>query len=197
MRSLALVLVAAATLAVATAACAQSTARVRGTITGVDAAVMAVKTREGRDVKLVLGDNVTVAVAKAARFEDLKPGDFVGVTTTPGPDGMPLVVEVHYLAPTTTEGQSSSDLMPNATMTNASVTGANVVNGKREVTLQFKGTTQKAVVPDGAAIVRGVPGTRADLVPGEYVFVVAQVGADGTMTAPRVQVSKDGVRPPQ
>ena len=197
MKSLALVLVAATALAPLNAAFAQSTARVRGTITAVDGSVMAVKTRDGRDVKLALADNATVAVAKAARFEDLKAGDFVGATTTPGPDGTPVVVEVHYLSPTTAEGQTSSDLMPNATMTNASVTGANVVNGKREITLQFKGATQKAVVPDSAAIVRTVPGTRADLVAGEYVFAVAQVGVDGTMTVPRVQVSKDGVRPPQ
>ena len=44
---------------------------------------------------------------------------------------------------------------------------------------------------------RSVPGTGADLVPGEYVFVVAQVEADGALRAARVQVSKDGVKPAQ
>ena len=44
---------------------------------------------------------------------------------------------------------------------------------------------------------RAVPGTRADLVLGEYVFIGAQAAADGALTAARVQVSKDGVRPPQ
>ena len=48
-----------------------------------------------------------------------------------------------------------------------------------------------------AALVRAVPGARADLVVGEYVFSVAQGAADGTLNATRVQVSKDGVRPPQ
>ena len=38
--------------------------------------------------------------------------------------------------------------------------------------------------------------TFAVAVPGEYVFVAAQTGADGVVTALRVQVSKDGVRPP-
>jgi hypothetical protein len=42
-----------------------------------------------------------------------------------------------------------------------------------------------------------VPGRCADLVPGEYVFVSVQTGADGVASALRVQVSKDGVRPPQ
>jgi hypothetical protein len=45
--------------------------------------------------------------------------------------------------------------------------------------------------------VRTVPGTRADLLPGEYVFVSGQSAGDGSLTALRVQVSKDGVRPPQ
>jgi len=45
--------------------------------------------------------------------------------------------------------------------------------------------------------VRAAPGVRADLVVGEYVFTVAQAAADGTLSAARVQVSKDGVRPPQ
>jgi len=45
--------------------------------------------------------------------------------------------------------------------------------------------------------VRSVPGTRADLMPGEYVFTTAQSGGDGALTATRIQVSKDGVRPPQ
>jgi hypothetical protein len=52
-------------------------------------------------------------------------------------------------------------------------------------------------VPADAPIVRAVPGTRADLVVGEYVFVSAQAAPDGTLRAPRVRVSKNGVRPPQ
>jgi len=32
---------------------------------------------------------------------------------------------------------------------------------------------------------------------GEYAFIAATVAADGKMTAQRLQVSKDGVRPPQ
>jgi hypothetical protein len=179
------------------AAQAETPARVRGTIASIDGSVMTVKSRDGRDIKLVLPDNVAVAVAKNVKFEDIKAGDFVGATTTPGPDGSAIAIEVHYLAPTTAEGQLAWDLMPGSTMTNAIVGSSVVATGKRELTLQFKGGTQRIVVPESAALVRAVPGTRADLVPGEYIFAVAQVGTDGTMTAPRVQVSKDGVKPPQ
>jgi len=186
-----------AALVAAGAADAQSIVRVRGTITAVDGNVMAVKSRDGRDLKLQLPDNVAVAVAKAVRFDDIRDGDYLGATTTPGPDGSAIASELHYLAPTTQEGQVASDLAPGSTMTNANVASKVVATGKRELTLRFKNGTQKVVVPDGVTIVRSVPGTRADLVPGEYVFAVVQVATDGTMTAPRIQVSKDGVRPAQ
>ena len=82
-------------------------------------------------------------------------------------------------------------------MTNANVESIVIGTGRRELTLKFKDGTHKIVVPEGTPLVRAVPGARADLAPGEYVFTVAQVGADGTLTAPRIQVSKDGVKPPQ
>ena len=181
----------------ATVALAQSPVRVRGTITSIDGNVMMVKSRDGRDLKLMLPADVAVAVAKPIKFEEFKPGDFVGATTTPGPDGTPVAVEVHYLAPTTAPGQLAWDLVPGSTMTNANVESAVIATGKRELTLKFKDGTHKMLVPENAALVRAVPGTRADLVPGEYIFTVAQVAADGTLNAPRIQVSKDGVKPPQ
>jgi hypothetical protein len=180
-----------------TAAQAQTNVRVRGTIVGIDGKVLSVKSRDGKDLKIELADNLTVAVAKAIRFDDIKQGDYVGSTTNPGPDGTQVAVEVHYLAPTVAEGQGPWDLQPGSTMTNANVASIVTGTGKRELTLQYKGGTQKIVVPDGVPIVRAVPGARADLVVGEYVFIGAQAAADGTLSAARVQVSKDGVKPPQ
>ncbi len=43
---------------------------------------------------------------------------------------------------------------------------------------------------------RAVPGSRTDLVVGEYVFTVAQAASEGSLSAARVQVGKDGVKPP-
>jgi len=177
---------------------AQTSVRVRGTIAAVDGKVLSVKSREGRDLKIELADNLTVAVAKAWRFDDIKQGDYVGATTTPGPNGTQVAVEVHALAPTVPEGQGPWDLQPGSTMTNANVTSSMVSGtGNRELTLQYKGSTQKIVVPEGVPIVRAVPGSRSDLVAGEYVFIGAQAGTDGALTAARIQVSKDGVKPPQ
>jgi hypothetical protein len=160
-----------------TAAQAQTSVRVRGTITALDGNVLSVKSREGRDLKITLADNVAVSVAKAIRLEDIKPGDKLGVTSMPGADGIPVAVEVHYLPPGVPEGQGPWDLQPGSTMTNASVAAIVAGTGNRELTLEFQGKTQKVAVPQNAALVRAVPGSRSDLTAGEYLFTVAQ-GAD-------------------
>jgi len=188
-----------AALAVATAdADAQKNARVRGTITAVEGSVLVVKSRTGEDLRVHLAENVGVAVATAVRFEDIKPGDYVGSAAVKRADGMLVALEVHYLPPNVPPGHGPWDLAAGSTMTNANVAAATVqATGARELVLQYKDGAQKILVPEGVPIVRAVPGGRADLKPGEYVFLVAQVASDGKMTAPRVQVSKAGVRPPQ
>jgi hypothetical protein len=176
---------------------AQGTVRVRGTITAMDGREMTVRSREGESLKLVLTETATVAVAKAIRFEDIKAGDFVGTTTRKNADGTMVAIEVHYLPPTATAGQSSWDLEPETTMTNASVAASVSATGARELVLDMKGVAQKIIVPESAALVRSVPGSIADLKTGEYVFAVVQKTPAGTLSVPRIQVSKDGVKPPQ
>lgn len=194
---LACTLTAIVTLAAALPAAAQSSVRVRGTITAVEGNVLAVKSREGRDLRIELAADATVAVARAARFEDIKPGDYVGSAAMRRPDGSLMALEVHYLAPTVPQGTTAWDLEPGSSMTNANVEAVVGEVGKRELTLRHKDGVQKIFVPEAAPIVRAVPGTRADLKPGEYIFAAVQVAPDGRMTAARLQVSRDGVRPPQ
>ena len=176
---------------------AQTSMRVRGTITAVDGNVVSVKSRDGQDVKLTLADDVGVAVARPIKFEDIKQGDYVGVTTQKRADGALIAREVHYLAPTVPQGHIPWDLEPGSMMTNANVEAMVSAAGNHELTLKYKDGMQKVVVPPGVPIVRAVPGNRSDLKPGEYVFAVVQVAPDGKITAPRIQVSKDGVKPPQ
>ena len=83
---------------------AQTNVRIRGTITAVSGNVMSVKSRDGRDLQITLPDNVSVAVAKSVRFDEIKDGDYVGVTTRPGPNNTEVALEVHYLATTTAPG---------------------------------------------------------------------------------------------
>jgi hypothetical protein len=177
-------------------AVAQSNVRIRGTITAVDATTISVKSRTGEDMKFALPDNVAVSVPKNVSFDEIKETDFLGVTSKKGPDGKLVAVEVHYLPPTAGSGHTPWDLAPDSTMTNANVGTIVKGAGARSLTLNYKDGSQTIAVPDGTPIVRSVPGVKADLVPGAYVFISAQVGADGKMSAGRIQVSKDGVRPP-
>jgi hypothetical protein len=174
--------IAAAMLAV-TSAAAQSNVRVRGTIAAIDGNVLIVKSRDGRDLKIQLADNLSVAIAKAIRFEEIKQGDYVGATTKPGPDGSAVAVEVHYLAPTTPEGQLAWDLQPGSTMTNANVGRS---SGSRQArTHAFLQRRDAADSSRGCRAGAGRAGTRADLVVGEYVFIGAQAAADGALSAAR------------
>lgn len=196
MKAKALMLIATA-LALTATASAQTGVRIRGTITAIDATTMAVKSRDGQDLRLSLADDLGVSVAKAARFEDIRQGDYIGTSAIRRPDGVLEALEVHYLPPAAAPGHTPWDLQPGSTMTNANVEAIVHSAGKRELSLKYKDGEQRIVVPEGVPIVRAVPGTRADLAVGEYVFVAAQTAPDGRVTAVRVQVSKDGVKPPQ
>jgi hypothetical protein len=182
---------------VATAVDAQNKPlRVRGTITAIDGNVLSVTTREGQALKISLADDVGVSVARAIKFEDFKQGDYVGATTLKQADGTLVAREVHYLPPQAKPGYIPWDLEPGSGMTNANVEATVAAAGKRELTLKFPQGVQKIVVPDGVPLVRFVPGSRADLKPGEYIWTGAQVAPDGRISAARISVSKDGVKPP-
>jgi hypothetical protein len=188
----------AACFFIADAAYGQVSLRVRGIITGLEGNVLSVKTREGKDLKLRLSDKTAVVAARAMKLEDLKPGDYVGTTTQRRPDGSLVAVEVHTLPPTVKPGHIPWDLQPGAMMTNGNVAGmvAKSADGQR-LTLEYQGGSQTVLVPPGTPIVTNTPADRSALKPGEYIFTAAAVAADGTMTVQRIQVSRDGVRPPQ
>jgi hypothetical protein len=185
------------TLVLASAAAAQTNVRVRGTITAFDGQVLSVQSRDGKDLKLQMAENTTVAAAKAITLNDLKSGDYVGSTAMRGADGKLVAREVHTIARTVPEGHGPWDLEPDSTMTNANVAAVVTASGGHELTLEYKGGSQKILVPEGTPIITTVPADRSLLVPGTYVFIAAQVASDGMMTAMRIQASKDGVRPPQ
>jgi hypothetical protein len=80
-------------------------------------------------------------------------------------------------------------------MTNATVASMVKTKNGRELTLEYKGGSQKVMVPENIPMFTTVPGDRSLLVPGAYVFMLARPGPGGSLTSSRVTVSKDGVRP--
>jgi len=189
-----------ALLLVAAAAVAQTPQRVRGTITNFDGKVLSVRAREGRTVNVELADDATVATMSKKSLADIKAGTPLGTSAVKGKDGTLVAREVHLFPtdrPVPNEGHRDWDLEPGASMTNGTVSGTVQSTAGHEMTLNYKGGSQKVVIPDGTPIVMATPADRSALKRGETVFLAADSGPDGKLITRRVQVSKDGVKPPQ
>jgi len=199
MKKIATLLVAGAFVLASVTAGAQAPMRIRGTITGLNGNVLSVKSRDGKDLKIDLSDKTAVVAAKALTLADVKPGDFVGPASRKRPDGTLEAISVQVfpaaLRGVVPEGHMPWDLEPGSLMTNATVAGVVQASGGRELTLEYKGGSQKVLVPENVPIFTTVPGDRSLLVPGAYIFTVARAAPDGTISTMRISVSKGGVRP--
>jgi len=183
----------------ATAAQAQGPRFIRGTVTGLEGNTLSVKSRDGRDLKVTLADNFGVSTTKAVTMADIKPGDYVGVAAKKGLNDTVTAIEVQLfpaaLRKVVREGHFPWPPEAGATMTNATLSAVVQAAGGREMTLDYKGGSQKIVVPEGVPMFTTVPADRSLLVPGADVFFGAQVAPDGKMSAARVRVNKEGVKP--
>ncbi|MFL6708472.1 MAG: hypothetical protein ACJ8HI_09720 [Massilia sp.] len=180
------------------ASAAEAPVRIRGQIAAIDASTITVQSREGELVKLAMKADQPVSAVKNLKLSDIQKGGYIGTATKAGPNGTMEAVEVLVFpesARGSGEGHYSWDLLPGSMMTNANVeTSLDSVNG-RTLKLAYKGGTKEVVVPAGTPVVTFAPATRADLIVGKKVFVIAtQDGA--VMNAGRIVVEKDGVVPP-
>lgn len=184
-----------ALIAAIPAALAQNT-NIRGTIAAFDGKQISVTTRDGRRVSVELPENVNVAITKPFTMADIKPGMALGVTTLSRPDGSVLAIDVRPIPATANMGLSPHDLQPNSTMNNGTFEGAAQAPEGNIITLNYKTGTVKALVVPETAMSQAAPGSRADLKTGEVIFIAARPDGD-KLTAIRVQVGKDGVKPTQ
>jgi hypothetical protein len=172
----------AACILVLALGCAASHAqptRVRGTIASFDGKVLSIN-----NVEIRVDDKTEIVFTKPIALSEIKPGDFLGVTSVKGPDGTLTAYEVRRFPKPLNPGHRPFDGRDDQTMTNATV-GAMVqsANG-RELTMNYEGGAQKIVVPESASISTLVPGSRAQLVPGAPVNLTM----DATRVAQRIQV---------
>lgn len=175
--------------------------RVRGTVEAADGPMLTVKSRDGKTTyKIKLTDKAAVRGIVKAPLSDIKDNSFIGVTGMPQSDGSQKAVEIHIFPEQmrgTGEGHRPWDLMPNSTMTNATV--AHMVKGVQgnEITLKYKEGEKKIIVTPETVIVTYVPGDKSELKPGAKIFIAAaKKEPDGTLEAPAVSVGRDGITPP-
>jgi len=200
MRSINLALVSAFAALAVTSALAQAPVRVRGTIDSVNGSTLNVTARDGAKVTVKLAENAAVVGVAKASLSDVKQGGFVGITAMPLPDGTQKAVEIHIFPEAmrgTGEGHRPWDLMPNSTMTNATIDSEVAISDGQKLVLKYKDGEKTFIVPANVAVVTFVPATAAALTPGAKIFVVAGTKqADGTVLAPRINVGLNGITPP-
>lgn len=173
--------------------------RVRGSIVEASDMLLKVKTREGQTVDVTLAQGLNVAGVARASVTDIKPGDYVGIASLPKADGGDGALEVLIFPPALKgagEGSFGWDLKPNSSMTNATVADAVKGVDGRTVTVTYHGQEKTIAIPEGTPVVTLAPATQADLKPGAVVFISAEKGASGAITAQRVVVGTNGVVPP-
>jgi len=175
--------------------------RVRGTIEAVDGAMLTVRSRDRQMVyRIRVADDAVVRGIVPASLAEIKNDAFVGVSGLPQADGSQKALEVHIFPEPmrgTGEGHGPWDLVPDSTMTNASV--AQRVKGVEGevITLKYKGGEKKVVVLPQTRIVTFVPGDKRELEPGAKIFIAgARRLADGTLEARSIAVGRDGMAPP-
>lgn len=186
-------------LAASAASAAEQGVRVRGTVVALAGDQLQVKSRDGQAVAVKLKDGWMASAVKKASVSDIKSGDFVGIASLPKSEGGDGALEVLIFPPAlkgTGEGSYGWDLKPNSTMTNATVGDSVKSVDGNVVTLNYHGKEKKISVPKGTPVVTLAPATRDDVKPGTVVFIPAQKGMDGTLSAGQLIVGKDGVVPP-
>ncbi len=178
---------------------ASNRVNVRGTIESITDKSIVIKTREGPVATVALSDGWVVGGVAKASIDDIKKGDFVGITNVPKSADVSSAVEVVIFPAAlkgTGEGDRPWDLKPNSSMTNATVADAVKGVDGRTVTVVYHGTEKKIAIPDGTPIVTLAQATKDDLKPGATVFVAAEHDPGDSLTTKRVVVGTNGVVPP-
>jgi len=168
---------------------AQEPARVRGTITAFDGNVLSVKSGSSNNVAVHLTDKTVIVFTQPIALADIKPGDFLGVTSAKSGDGTLTALDVRRFPKPLNPGHRPFDGRDDQTMTNATVSAMVQSASGRELTLTYDGGTQKIIVPEKAAISTLVPGQRSQLVPGAAVNLTARADGGDKLTVLRIQVS--------
>ncbi|MGJ7528398.1 hypothetical protein [Variovorax sp. GB1P17] len=192
----------AAVLPLSAAAQTSETVRIRGTLVRVDANTLIVQDRGGEVISLARPADMAVSEVYRIKLSDIKRGSFIGTAAMPQADGTQKALEVVVFpeaARGTGEGHRPWDLLPQSTMTNATVadlaSAPKSVHGGQQLRLTYKGGEKTVIVPPDVPVVTFRPGTEALLVPGAKVLVNAQE-KNGTPTALRVTAGRNGFAPP-
>jgi hypothetical protein len=176
------------------AAEASPVVRLRGELTAVSATSIAMKTRDGETVELVLAPDAVISEVRPIELSEIRAGSFVGVGAVPQADGSQRAVAVTVFpesARGTGEGHRPFSLVPQGTMTNATVAEVAAAPEGRKLVVRYKDGEKTIIVAPGTPVSTYGPGDRTMLVPGASVAVSAR-NLTGRPTAQRINVGRGG-----
>lgn len=156
---------------------------IMGVVTQTDATGLSVRSDAGGSIeRYALAPNVLVLQNKAITLADIRPTDFIASAAVPGADGRLHSTELRIFPEALRgvgEGQRPMADPRNQTMTNATVTGAAVVDGANRLKVSFRGGESELVVDPGIPVTRIDVADRALVVAGVKLRLQGTRGGEG------------------
>jgi hypothetical protein len=135
-----------------------SVVNVLGTVEKIDSASISVRDGENEIVEsFKLAPSLLVLQNKMATLAEIKPNDFIASAAVRGADGKLHSTELRIFPDTMRgvgEGQRPMNDARNQTMTNATVTGAVIVNGSNNIRVKFDGGESDLILDPGVPVTR-------------------------------------------
>jgi hypothetical protein len=172
--------------------------RVRGIVQSVTASTVTVREKGAEVIELQLPAAVAVTEVFQIGITDILAGSFIGTAALPQADGTQRAIAVTVFPESARgigEGHRPFDLLPQSTMTNATVAEVLADGAGRTLHVKFKDGEKTIVVPKDVPVVTYKPGDRSLLVPGASVSISAQM-VDDKPTAIRINAGRDGFELP-
>ena len=189
---------AAIALVFATAAFAQQQGRIRGQIEKADGSMLSLKTRDGTMLNVKVADDARVTALVKASIADIKPDTYIGVASTPRPDGSVEAFSIHIL-PAALRGQGEGerpwDARPGSTMMNAYFASVISNAGGYTLTVKVKDGEKKVIVTSATVVAAAAPADRSELKVGAQIIIFGwDKQSDGSVLAKSMYVGR-GVTP--
>ena len=160
---------------------------INGVLESFDAASISVKADDGATQTFKLAPKLLLLQNKAATLADIKSNDFVASAAVRGHDGKLHSTELRIFPDALRgigEGQRPMNDARNQTMTNATVTGAAIVNGSNNIKVKFDGGESELILDPGVPVTAIVPIEREMVKPG------AKVRVQGTKTGDEAVINR-------
>jgi hypothetical protein len=166
---------------------------VRATIVGVEGDRITLRTKDDQELRVKLVDPVTISARVRSDPSLITAGSFIGAAAIPGRGGALAGVEILVFPEAmrgTGEGHRPFDLLPESTMTNATV--AEEVTGAdgRSVRVTYKGGEQTIAITPETRVFTLQPGSAADLKPGASVNAAIEKDSSGDFQTKRLTVDR-------